>query len=78
MRTAKRSICPGDIAVLKDGRHGFIRISMRLCHSCPALRSDRALQLRIPTAPPLPSTGAAAGRPALFIGFPVTIYYGRV
>jgi hypothetical protein len=26
MRTAKRSICPGDIAVLKDGRYGRIRI----------------------------------------------------
>jgi hypothetical protein len=26
MKTAKRSICPGDIAVLKDGRHGRIKI----------------------------------------------------
>jgi hypothetical protein len=25
MRTVKRSICPGDIAVLKDGRYGRIR-----------------------------------------------------
>jgi hypothetical protein len=26
MRTGKRAICPGDIAVLKDGRYGRIRI----------------------------------------------------
>ena len=46
MRTAKRSICPGDIAVLKDGRHGFIRIVVdggrgRICQLVVVIDAER-------------------------------------
>jgi hypothetical protein len=46
MKTARRSICPGDIAVLKDGRHGRIRIVIsgtrgRVCALAVAIDEEK-------------------------------------